>query len=260
MSRTTQIARSFGAAARTYSNHSSVQESAAKHLKTLLSEIKGNLPPGPVLEIACGTGIFTNELIKELPERNFTISDIAQEMLETCRENTDTNAEYIILNAEEIRDTSKYALIVCAFAAQWFNNLEATIDAILNALSPGGYFIFSIPTNKSFPEWKAVCIQNSLPYSGNSLPEIESIERYCQSKGLTVTLKTQAISTSYQSSLSFFQALKGLGAAMRVQKTTPSSPSPQSNSLLSVIRKWDKERSDNISVTYEVLFGALRKQ
>jgi malonyl-CoA O-methyltransferase len=258
MKNTFEIAQSFGAAARTYALHSSVQEKAAVQLGLNLQVLSDSLPPGPVLEIACGTGIFTRQLATILPEREFTISDISAEMIEACRANLELDARYTVIDAEQIDEKSKYALIVCAFAAQWFNDISTVFDGILKALMPGGYFLFSVPTDGSFPQWKETCEELGSLYSGNALPQGKAIEVYCQSKCSRADLNVQQISTKYSSSLFFFRALKGLGAAHRVSNGG-ASVTLESASLLPVIRHWDKKNTESVCVTYEVLFGALQK-
>ncbi|MDR3614661.1 MAG: methyltransferase domain-containing protein [Candidatus Obscuribacterales bacterium] len=258
MKNTFEIAHSFGSAAKTYALHSSVQEKAALQLGLNLQGISDNLPPGPVLEIACGTGVFTRQLATLLPEREFTISDISTEMVDACRANSELDARYTVIDAEQIDEENNYALIVCAFAAQWFSDIETVFDGIFKALIPGGYFLFSLPTDGSFPQWKETCEELGSHYSGNALPQAKAIEVYCQSKDSRAVINVQQISTKYSSSLFFFRALKGLGAAHRLSNHG-ASLSLESTSLLPVIRHWDKKSTDSIYVTYEVLFGALQK-
>jgi malonyl-CoA O-methyltransferase len=253
-----EIAHSFGEAAKTYDLHSSVQEKAAIQLGRKLQDIKDILPPGPVLEIASGTGIFTQQLATILPEREFTISDISPEMVEACRANLEFDAQFTVKDAERIDEENKYALIVCAFAAQWFSDINTTFDGILKALLPGGYFLFSLPTDGSFPQWKESCQELGLRYSGNSLPQTNAIALYCQSKNVQTDLNIQQISTFYSSSLFFFRALKGLGAALQISNDGAFN-TVESASLLPVIRHWDKKSTESVCVTYEILFGALQK-
>jgi malonyl-CoA O-methyltransferase len=258
MKNSVQIASSFGEAARTYSLHSNVQEKAATQLSLNLQKIKTSLPPGPVLEIACGTGIFTQHLASFLPERHLTISDISPDMVEACRSNLKLKAQFAVIDAEQIDEENKYALIVCAFAAQWFSDIPQTFDGILKALVPGGYFLFSLPTDGSFPQWKETCKELGLRYSGNVLPQTKAVEFYCHENNVRADLAVQQISTKYSSSLFFFQALKGLGAALRIPNDG-TADNLRTASLLPIIRHWDKKSTESVCVTYEVLFGALQK-
>jgi malonyl-ACP O-methyltransferase BioC len=258
MKSTSKIADSFGAAAKTYARHSSVQEASAIQLALKLQKIKASLPQGPVLEIAAGTGIFTQQLAAILPERTLTISDISADMVHVCRSNLKLDAEFKVKDAEQMDEENRYAVIACAFAAQWFDNLSTTFNGIIKALIPGGHFIFSLPTSGSFPQWKEVCEELGLQYSGNILPQAESIEKYCNLRQIDHDLSTEQITANYSSSLLFFRALKGLGAALKLPDGS-AKINLESASLLPIISHWDKKSSDTICVTYEVLFGVLRK-
>ena len=252
----TTVVDSFGAASSTYDLHSTVQQQAAEHLATKLQNIKAQIPAGPVLEVACGTGIFTKHITEILPGRDFVITDISQAMVRECKANIAITANYATLDAEQIIEENKYALVVCAFAAQWFHNIEGTFDRLLNALIPGGYLLFSVPTDESFPEWKKVCQELGVDFSGNPLPKANIIESFCKSRNITADLQLLKIESRYSCSLEFFKGLKGLGAAVRV---TNESNTPAPTSLLSIIHQWDSKTNKSICATYEIMFGVLQK-
>jgi malonyl-CoA O-methyltransferase len=262
------IEKVFGKAADTYDRSAEAQRQAAKLLAKRLSAVALHLPEGPVLELACGTGIFTTELATVLPDRELTISDLSEQMLRVCQSRLNSPAKFVALDAENLAQPNKFALIVCAFGAQWFENLYAAFDRIIDALVPGGYFLFSLPTDASFPEWKAICARFSTEFTGNKLPTAGAISNYCLQHGYSSDLHATQIRLSYDSTLDFFLSLRNLGATSRVRSDRQSEAAlarkdPKADSiayLRPLIRNWDEEAGGKVTITYDILYGNLRKK
>ena len=70
--RSAEIAASFGARAESYERHAGLQRAVADKLARLLPEL--NSPH--VLELGCGTGLFSRHLIARYPEGRFVLTDV----------------------------------------------------------------------------------------------------------------------------------------------------------------------------------------
>src|SRR6476620_11570663 len=81
--RSAEIAASFGARAKSYERHAGLQRAVADRLARLLPERK---QPN-VLELGCGTGLFSRHLLARYPEGRFLFTDLAPSMVEQCRMN-----------------------------------------------------------------------------------------------------------------------------------------------------------------------------
>jgi malonyl-CoA O-methyltransferase len=263
------VQKVFGNSARTYDRSAVVQRQAAQLLARRLADLAVHLPEGPVLELACGTGIFSAELVLLCANRELTISDLSPDMVTACRARLNAQAAFTVLDAESLWQSppKKYALIACAFGAQWFENLGSAFDNIVEALLPGGYFLFSLPTDASFPEWKDVCARFGTEFTGNKLPTAGAISNYCVRNGYSSDLHATQICVSYDSSLAFFQSLRDLGATVRVRGDRRFDPASANDkqadstvSLRKLIRKWDRDAGGKVTITYDVLYGNLRKK
>ncbi len=250
------IEKVFGAAAHTYEESANVQRHAALLLGRHLGSLVPNLPPGAVLELACGTGLFTRELVELCSGRDLTISDVSAEMLIKCQSRLNGAGKFAVLDGEKLAERNHYALIACAFGAQWFVDLRLAFAGIMQALVPGGCFLFSLPTDSSFPEWKTVCAASGLEYTGNRLPTVGTINNYCLENGYASDLHATQIRAGFASSLDFFQALRSLGAQTRTNASERGSPA----NLRKLIKYWDSQAGGQVTVTYDVLYGALKKQ
>lgn len=81
------IKKSFSQHAGTYARHAEVQAASAEHLAQFIAGAKSSqkIPAGSVLEIGCGTGLFTKHLLSLFADRVIVASDVSQSMLDQCR-------------------------------------------------------------------------------------------------------------------------------------------------------------------------------
>ena len=81
--RSAAVAQSFGARAATYDEHADLQRGVAERLARLLPQ---RASPR-VLELGCGTGLFSRHLLARYPDGTFLLTDLAPSMVEQCRRN-----------------------------------------------------------------------------------------------------------------------------------------------------------------------------
>ncbi len=274
------IAKSFDKAAATYEAGADIQRQAATLLASRLSAIVDQIPAGPALELGCGTGLFTAEILKYCADRDLTISDISPRMLRECRERIKHPVRLAVIDGDRTDrlEAARFALIASAFSAQWFTDIRTAFDGIANALAPGGYFLFSFPTAASFPEWKTICERTGIPFTGNNLPTAASIHNYCLKRGLSSNLHATQIRLHYPTALDFFKTLRRVGATTRMQPRVesrnnfddggngnhhpdyrPGDPDSGGARLRRLLRQWDRGAQGQIAVTYDILYGHLRR-
>ncbi len=115
----------------------------------LLKEI--TIPEKPVcLDIACGTGISTNELIKKCNYKGtFYGVDISQGMIETAKKNAKhkgIKATFKQGDAENLEfHDSYFDLITCNMSFHFFPNKEKAISEMYRVLKPGGQAALLFP-------------------------------------------------------------------------------------------------------------------
>lgn len=146
-----RIARRFGARAESYEEHARLQAACAARLADFINDT-GGLPLGQVAEIGCGTGLLTRLLAGGV--RPWLASDIAQPMLERCRERLAgvANVSFALLDGQRAAFATPPAAIVSNLAAQWFDDPAAGL-ASLARQTP--LLAFAVPVAGSFAEWEA---------------------------------------------------------------------------------------------------------
>lgn len=244
----TGIKRRFGKSAKTYDNYADIQNRVAL---TLNSQINSKAPKD-ILEIGCGTGLLSSEIIKKFPEANFTFTDNSKDMLETAEQKLlsqfpEKKAQFSfeILNPEKtispeknIRE-EKYDLIISSMAIHWFEDILNTLKTIQSALTDDGSFYFSTIGPDCFKEWRQTLKELNVPHGLRIPPDLPGI------------IKTETITVPYGSAQNFLKGLKLTGAHSPKPGYTPLS-SPK---LKQAMKKLEEDYRAELS--WHIIYGKL---
>jgi malonyl-CoA O-methyltransferase len=150
-----RIRTAFSAAAGTYESAAGAQIRAAG----LLADRLGRLPAGArVLELGCGTGLFTRRLLERLDaDARILATDLSPAMIERSRVGLDDpRLGFAVLDAEAPDAAGgPFHLIASSLAAQWFADLPATLARLRTLLAPGGRLLIATLGERTFAEWRA---------------------------------------------------------------------------------------------------------
>ncbi|HAC16512.1 MAG TPA: hypothetical protein DCE78_11300 [Bacteroidetes bacterium] len=251
------VADNFGQKARDYIQYAKVQRKAAEYLVSMVDDILPKLD-GPYLELGAGTGFVTQLLMDKLPAGDFAVTDISEEMLAISQEVLNVpdaiNAGFLIKDAEAPLPESTYGLIATAMTAQWFENLDATFHGYLNALKPNGLFVYSYLDERCFPEWKALCAESGIPFTGNTLPTSAPLS-IDTSKFCWEYASNEIMSETYESPAEFFRNLKRIGAG-----TQRNGNKNSVGAVLALNEHWLRKGHKQFKISYGISFGAIRRK
>jgi malonyl-CoA O-methyltransferase len=252
-----QIASSFGKAASYYDEHAEIQKEVAKRLIASLQPWRDILPSGPIIELGCGTGFVTEGLAEMYPQKEIQVTDLSKQMVEFCKQkfSDQQNLTFRVQDAEDVPyEEPHYAMTISGFSPQWFKDPAQTLARWLQATKPGGLLLTSFPGNESFPEWQKQCQELGLPFTGNTLPDVEEMVVKMSVGPAQVDYYEDTVSKSYESARDFFRDLKNLGADTQ---RSGRSLTPKEFSLL--INHWDSSAEGNIRVSYHLIFLAVKR-
>lgn len=251
------VAENFGRSVSAYHEQATVQKEVADRLIASLKPWRDILPPGPILEVGCGTGFVTQGIVNLYPNREKVITDLSEEMVNFCRDRFQSaeNISFQQLDAEQLEvDEPGYGMTVCGFAAQWFKDPALTLGKLMEATKPGGLLLASFPGSESFPEWKNYCKELGIPYTGNNLPDTEEMVIKMSTGPVQVDYYEDTVTETFPSALHFFRHLKSIGAGTR-KKGRALTPAE----MKMLIKHWDEQSKGDITISYHVVFLAVKR-
>lgn len=153
MSNKSVIKRNFSKNACYYDRHSGIQVECARRL---IDSIKGEIFYN-ILEIGCGTGVYTRLLYEEYENARITAVDISGAMVEEARKRIRHNTPcFAVADVEHMELEQKFDLITSNACLQWLEHPERTFSRLAQALSDSGVMCFSSYGPETFVEFEMV--------------------------------------------------------------------------------------------------------
>jgi malonyl-CoA O-methyltransferase len=240
------IKTSFSKYATKYEKHAHLQNEMGHQLSLLLP----NKFSERVLEIGCGTGIFTKHLLTH-PLKRIILNDISVEMinflkskliLPSCSKVTIGDAENIKFDCVD--------LISSNAVFQWFRNPSKTLHKLRSYISSEGKLIFSTFGPQTLIELRQISSIDSPAL----LAPFEQWETWLKTSKFTIDSSSKTIHKIYYSNtLELLKNLQQLG-------TTPITMT-KSGSLRRIIKEYDKNyaSSNGVYATWEVYYFSAIK-
>ena len=151
-----RVQQNFQRGFRKYNDNAYVQ----KHIATSLIDFFAQTTNPPhfhnALEIGCGTGFLTQELVQRLSVDHWTINDLVTESKAHITPILNTSAWDFLPGAIESKHLpGNYDLIASASVFQWIADTPSLLKKLSDSLAPGGWLIFSSFGPEHFRELQA---------------------------------------------------------------------------------------------------------
>lgn len=239
--REARIIDSFSKHVTTYDKHAQLQKSMAERLASFLPDPL----PESILEIGCGTGMFTRHLLAR-SVKTLALNDIALAMINHLKTRNEVPAktQTIVGNAETL-DFPQVDMIVANAVFQWFQNPLATLKRLNSFLPPGGRLVFSTFGPQTLKEFREAGGMES-PITMHSFSHWENTIREA---GLRISKSDSEIrKVFFADALTLAKNLQQIGAAPLRSANT--------GELKKLIRNYDKTYStaQGVYSTWELYY------
>jgi malonyl-CoA O-methyltransferase len=236
--RSAAVAASFGARAGSYELHAGLQRAVADRLALALPQLERPR----VLELGCGTGLFSRHLVSRYPDGSFVLTDVAPAMIAECRRNLapakTAHISYEVMDAGEAGGYAGLDLIVSSMTLHWLTDPVASLKRLRPLLAPGGALLYATLGQESFAEWRTVLAELSLP---SGLASIQQLPGVFEEERLIPD----------ESALGFFRRMKAVGGLTPQEGYASLSPG--------VIRRAMRAADSRFGgrITWHIVYGRL---
>jgi malonyl-CoA O-methyltransferase len=210
-----RIIRSFSRAASTYDAYADVQREVAG----ILAESLGGLTCGNILEIGCGTGLYTLLLAEAFPAATIRSIDISAAMVERAGEKLAHRPLVLFEQADGENLPASldgpFDLITANGVFQWFFDLEKAVGRYGEMLAASGSLVFSVFGPETLHELNEVLgrVLGTVSLPVRSFPDRAYLARMLAPAFESWSVKERRLSRAYSGLLSLLRTLKGTGVS-----------------------------------------------
>jgi malonyl-CoA O-methyltransferase len=206
MKKNLRIQFNFSKYAHVYDKHAQLQNKMAEKLASFLP----NVMPEKVLEIGCGTGMFTKYLLAK-PAKQIFLNDISDQMIKRMKLNLSLPPYIQIItgNAEFLK-FKPVDMITANAVFQWFSDPRGILNRLKTCIKPNGRLVFSTFGPSSLKELRKIASLNSpIPlYSENKWIDL------IKETGMNLSSsKKEKYKIFFPSALQLLKNLQQIGAA-----------------------------------------------
>lgn len=213
------LAQQFSGAAHRYDVWATAQAEIAARL---MQQIPAHFVPALMIELGCGTGLLSAQLLKRWPAASLVGIDLATGMIEHCHRHLGTNpqARFVAGDVEDPGTLVPQAnLITSSCVAQWFTDLSATVRMWAQSLVSGGLMAFACLLQGSFYELETAYSEAlQCSFRGLRLPTPETVPFLFRASGLNpIVCREDCVTAHYDSSRAALRSFQQIGAVFQGQ-------------------------------------------
>jgi len=256
-----KIRQSFGAASSSYDGAAGLQRTVGKELLRTIND--ANLT-GTLLDLGCGTGFLTGELLASLRCQQMVALDIALPMLHATRSKIRSheeheNVQYLCADAEQLPLADQVIdNMFSNLALQWCRSPEAVFADIKRVLKTDGRLVFSTFGPQTLKELKTAWAEIDDYHHVNEFYSAEQLKHFLQQAGFRdLQVESKLYSSSYGSVLALMKELKHMGA--HNVSTGRNKQITTKTQMQGMIAAYEQHRTSNlILATFEVIMVSAK--
>lgn len=156
MTRTLEISKAFNRHATDYERVAKVQQEIGERLLERLLYLK--IAPQRILDLGCGPGFFSRELVKLYPKAQIVGIDLAQEMLVQAQKKYRWRHKWAVVAADMHQlpfATGAFDLVFANQVIHWGSSLEQVFRELNRVMNTNACFMFTTLGPDTFKELKS---------------------------------------------------------------------------------------------------------
>jgi len=142
---------------------------STKKLVELVNINKGNT----VLDVACGTGVVTNEIQKKIGKSGYVIGiDTSNTAIKIAKKwnNNKVNVNFVNIDAEKFSFSKKFDVVTCQYALFFFPNAQKALKNMKNSLKESGSIGISVHGSKDKVPFFSSILDSVIKYIPDYVP------------------------------------------------------------------------------------------
>lgn len=246
------IRQRFAKATDSYDRQAGMQKHVARHMAEAIKRHISDSDGWNVLEIGCGTGLFTREYLRGIRPSRLLLNDICPEV-EPYLSGLPTASpiRFQACDAETLRFPAGQHLIVSCSAIQWFERPERFLSGCRELLTTGGYLAFSTFGPQNVRE-VASLTSETLPYRS-----LEELRRTLSGVYQIVYSREEILHFTFPSPLDVLKHLQATGVTgLRSRKWTKG----QLEDFCQRYHRQYAAQDGTVPLTYHPIYMICKKQ
>ena len=142
---------------------------STRKLVELVNINKGDV----VLDVACGTGVVTNEIQKKIGKSGYVIGvDTSSTAIKIAKKwnGKKSNMDFVNIDAEKFNFSKKFDVVTCQYALFFFPSAQKALKNMKNSLKKSGNIGISVHGSKDFVPFFSSIIDSVTKYIPDYVP------------------------------------------------------------------------------------------
>lgn len=260
---TQQVRQHFSSHADEYDRYAVVQKRVVHRL--LNRFMQRELPPGPVIDLGCGTGELARQFSARYPTTQLVVADIAHQM-SRCAALQIPHSVAVDCDAVALplRD-DQCAILLSSSMYQWVNDLESAFAENFRVLQSGGIFAFALFAEGTLSELRTAhrmaLVQTGQVRSSHmhDFPSQDMVAQALSNAGFVFELENYGEVEEHPDVATLLRNLKRIGAQNAAAERPAGLSSRRVTQRMMDIYTERYACNGTIPATYRVLSGIAHK-